>query len=131
MAISAVARAANVDDGAARGNVAPGTDLDGVMGHRHIAAVAVWAGLLSCPAGAQAHDWYPIECCADRDCAPADTVVLRDDGSYLVTARGLSAVIPPDYSKWRKSPDGRMHVCIRKLRSGAEYLVCAFRGPGV
>ena len=43
----------------------------------------------------------------------------------------MSASIPADYPKWRKSPDGRIHVCIRKLRSGAEYLVCAFRGPGV
>jgi hypothetical protein len=101
------------------------------MGCRRSVAVAVWAGLLFAAAGAPAHDWYPNECCNDRDCAPADTVVRRDDGSYVVTARGLTAVIPPDYAKWRRSPDGRVHVCIRKLRSGAEYLVCAFRGPGV
>ena len=28
--------------------------------------------------GAPAHDWYPLECCSDRDCAPADTVERRD-----------------------------------------------------
>jgi hypothetical protein len=100
------------------------------MGCGPIVAVAVSAGLLLGAPGAAAHDWYPRECCSDRDCAPADTVERRDDGSYLVTARGLSAVIPADYAKWRSSPDGRLHVCIRKLRSGAEYLVCAFRGPG-
>jgi hypothetical protein len=98
---------------------------------RHIALVAASIGLLAQPPGAPAHDWYPLECCSDRDCAPADTVERRDDGSYLVTSRGMSAVIPADYTRWRRSPDGRIHVCIRKLRSGAEYLVCAFRGPGV
>jgi hypothetical protein len=97
---------------------------------RRSIAVAVLAGLLSSASSAPAHDWYPLECCSNDDCAPADTVVRRDDGSYVVTARGLSAVIPADYAKWRRSPDGRIHVCIRKLRSGAEYLICAFRGPG-
>jgi hypothetical protein len=42
----------------------------------------------------------------------------------------MSVVIPADYQRWRDSPDGQIHVCIRKLRSGSEYLVCAFRGPG-
>jgi hypothetical protein len=98
---------------------------------RRIAFAAASIGLLAGPLGAPAHDWYPLECCSDRDCAPADTVERRDDGSYLVTSRGMSAVIPADYARWRRSPDGRIHVCIRRLRSGAEYLVCAFRGPGV
>jgi hypothetical protein len=95
-----------------------------------LALLSLTALLVSWP-HAQAHDWYPVECCSNQDCAPADTVVRRDDGSYVVTSRGMSAVIPADYSKWRRSPDGRIHVCIRKMRSGAEYLVCAFRGPGV
>lgn len=90
----------------------------------------LWAGLLALPRASSAHDWYPLECCSTRDCAPADSVVRHDDGSYLVTSRGMSVVIPADYQRWRDSPDGQIHVCIRKLRSGSEYLVCAFRGPG-
>lgn len=90
----------------------------------------LWIGLLALPEAASAHDWYPIECCSERDCAPADIVIRRDDGSYLVTSRGMSVTIPADYRLWRNSPDGQIHVCIRKLRSGSEYLVCAFRGPG-
>jgi len=101
------------------------------MTHSQLVPFALWAGLLALASGTQGHDWYPKECCSDQDCALADSVVRREDGSYLVTSRGMSAVIPADYGKWRKSPDGRIHVCIRKLRSGAEYLVCAFRGPGV
>ena len=101
------------------------------MCFRHLVVFTVWAGLLMLPPGALAHEWYPRECCSDRDCAPADSVERRDDGSYLVVSRGMSAVIPADYRNWRKSTYGRIHVCIRRLRSGAEYLVCAFRGPGV
>jgi hypothetical protein len=97
-----------------------------------LAAVAAGLGLSLIGARATlAHEWYPVECCGNGDCAPADSVLRRDDGSYLVIARGMSTVIPADYGKWRQSPDGRIHVCVRKLRSGAEYLVCAFRGPGV
>jgi len=99
------------------------------MRHRRVAVLLAMFGLLS--ADARAHDWYPLECCSGQDCGPADTVERRPDGSYFVTSRGLSAVIPSDYALWRKSPDGRIHVCIRRLRSGGEYLVCAFRGPGV
>ena len=101
------------------------------MGCRNLIALAVSAGLAVYAQGAPAHDWYPVECCSERDCAPADTVLRREDGSYVVTARGMSAIIPANYANWRRSPDGRIHICIRKLRSGAEYLVCAFRGPGV
>jgi hypothetical protein len=95
------------------------------------ASLAAVLTLVAPVSGARAHDWYPRECCSNRDCGPAETVVRRDDGSYLVTMRGMSVVIPADYRNWRPSPDGRIHVCIRKLRSGSEYLICAFRGPGV
>jgi hypothetical protein len=95
------------------------------------AALFAWAGAAVRTPQALAHDWYPLECCAERDCAPADTVVRRDDGSYLVTSRGMSVAIPGDYRNWRLAPDGRLHVCLRQLRSGSVYLICAFRGPGV
>jgi hypothetical protein len=101
------------------------------MALRSVAALAASAGLLLLPPGTPAHEWYPQECCGGLDCAPADSVVRQEDGSYLVTARGMVVVIPADYPYWRRSPDPRIHVCIRRLRSGAEYLVCAFRAPGV
>jgi hypothetical protein len=87
------------------------------------------AGVLVVLPGADAHDWYPLECCDGGDCAPADVVVRRDDGSYLLKARGMSVIVPADYPYWRTSPDARIHVCIRKLTSG-NALICAFRGPG-
>jgi hypothetical protein len=91
----------------------------------------VLASFLLSPEDALAHDWYPIECCTQQDCAPAETVVRRDDGSYVVKAHGLSVVIPAGYPHWRNSPDGRIHVCLRRLPSGGVSLVCAFRGAGL
>src|SRR5262245_59685026 len=98
---------------------------------RHHRLAVLIAALCLLGTDARAHDWYLLECCSGQDCGPAETVEHRADGSYLRTSLGLSAVIPSDYVLLRKSPDGRIHVCIRKLRSGGEYLVCAFRGPGV
>jgi hypothetical protein len=87
------------------------------------------AGVLAVLPAAHAHDWYPIECCGGGDCAPADGVVRRDDGSYLLKARGMSIIVPADYPYWRRSPDERIHVCIRRFTSD-DVLICAFRGPG-
>lgn len=95
----------------------------------HAVAVVSLASLVLV-ARVHAHGWYPQECCSDKDCGPAETVIRYEDGSYLVTSRGMTVLIPKDYGKWRSSPDGKVHVCIRKLRSGSEYLVCAFRAPG-
>jgi hypothetical protein len=53
--------------------------------------IVVWAALFAWSQDSGAHDWYPLECCGDHDCAPADNVVRRNDGSLLVTARGMSA----------------------------------------
>ena len=97
--------------------------------HRVLSA-AVLAGLLVASPVAHGHEWYSLECCSNEDCGPADSVVRHDDGSYLVTARGVSVVIPATYRQWRPSPDGQVHVCIRSYRSGGAMLICAFRGPG-
>jgi hypothetical protein len=98
--------------------------------HRGLGLSAIVTGLLVASHGAQAHEWYPLECCAGQDCAPADTVVRGDDGSYQVTARGMSVIIPPAYRFWRPSPDGQVHICIKPFRSGGVMLICAFRGSG-
>ena len=99
------------------------------MAMRRFFAIATTAGVVLAAPAALAHSWYPHECCGEGDCAPAESVVQQDDGSWRVTAHGMVAVIPRDFH-WRRSPDAAVHVCIRKLRSGAEYVVCAFRAPG-
>jgi hypothetical protein len=97
------------------------------MHHRLVLSELVASLFVALPS-AHAHEWYPLECRADQPCAPADTVVRRDDDTYLVTSRGMSVVVPPTYRYWRVSPDGQVHVCLRQLRSGGVMLVCAFRG---
>jgi hypothetical protein len=97
--------------------------------HRRIALSAVAASLVLASPSIHAHEWYPIECCSGRDCAAAELVVRRDDGSYLVTADGVSVVIPEGFH-WRSSPDGQVHVCIRQVGGVGPTVVCAFRGPG-
>src|SRR6476620_1929989 len=99
--------------------------------HPGLVLSAISAGLFLALPTAHAHDWYPRECCSSRDCSPADTVVRHDDGSYLVTARGISLVIPWWFRPWRPSPDGRVHVCFRQFSGIGPVVLCAFRGPGV
>ena len=101
------------------------------MRQAHRLVSAVLASFPVALPSAHAHEWYPLECRANQPCAPADTVVRRDDDTYLVTSRGMSVVIPPTYRHWRVSPDGQVHVCLRQLRSGGVMLICAFRGLGV
>ena len=101
------------------------------MRHPGLVISAISASLLLALPTAHAHDWYPRECCSSRDCAPADTVVRHDDGSYFVTARGISLVIPWWFRPWRPSPDGRVHVCFRQFTGIGPVVLCAFRGPGV
>ena len=90
---------------------------------------AVLASLLVASPVARAHQWYPLACCGGEDCGPADIVIRRDDGSYLVTARGISLEIPEEFY-WRPSPDGQVHVCVRPIGGMGMMVVCAFRGPG-
>jgi hypothetical protein len=97
---------------------------------RRLVLSAVIAGLIAVQPSAHAHNWYPLECCGGKDCAAADSVVQRSDGSYLVTAHGMSLVVPEGYY-WRPSPDGQVHVCVRHIGGIGLMIVCAFRGPGV
>ncbi len=82
-----------------------------------------------------AHDWYPMECCHQQDCAPVDSATSEMppmvEGMSLVpplmvvTTRFGSAVVPYNF-KMRQSPDGRMHACIINGQ-----LVCLFMPPSM
>jgi hypothetical protein len=83
-------------------------------------------------AGAEAHSWYPKECCDDVDCAPVDAV------SQLASANGLPqmivtsvhgrALVPPNHPV-RDSKDARMHVCMRPDPNGIMDVMCLFLPP--
>lgn len=93
------------------------------MGFRLLLAAPV-IGMLLPAAPAGAHDWYPLECCSNRDCHPAEP------GEIKVEAEGLR-IVPTDelipWSEVRPSPDGRMHRC----SSGGKpegRTICIFAG---
>ncbi len=60
-----------------------------------------------------AHSWYPMECCAGKDCHETDLVTEMPDGSAKVQV-GNDIIIVPRSLKRRQSPDGHYHVCYLK-----------------
>jgi hypothetical protein len=80
--------------------------------------------LLVKPAGA--HDagkgWvYPLECCADHDCAQIDSERVGSDASGYV----VDGHFHVQYSQVRNSPDGNYHACFPK----PDVLRCLFVPP--
>jgi hypothetical protein len=69
-----------------------------------------------------AHDWYPFECCSDRDCAPLDTAEV-DEKPEGFTIKSTGEFI--DRSKARFAPDGQFHIC----RYPASKLIICFFQP--
>jgi hypothetical protein len=84
-------------------------------------------------APAKAHDWYPIECCNSKDCAPVENVTWSmPTGAgmqqLVVTSKHGTAIVPTDFPV-RESKDGRMHVCIRQNEFGDWDVMCLFMPP--
>lgn len=69
------------------------------------------AAFTSVSGGARAHDWYPLECCHDRDCWVAGSGGKESAPVPMLQGwrLGDGAIIP--YAKVRNSPDGQFHVC--------------------
>ena len=82
--------------------------------------MALWA------TGAQAHSWYPRECCSGHDCAAVISVKVLGDGTLVVRTQHGEAHVPATLPR-RDSPDGQMHACINS--SGT--LLCVFYPPAI
>jgi hypothetical protein len=77
---------------------------------------------------ANAHDWYPRECCHEMDCAPVEHVeMVPAEGVTRVRTVHGSATIPASFPR-RESKDHRMHVCMRPSVNGMK-LLCVFMPP--
>ena len=63
-------------------------------------------------ASVQAHDWYPIECCARGDCMAAKGIEGDGYGGMTATVEDLRVAIPEGLTP-RPSQDSRIHVCFR------------------
>jgi hypothetical protein len=97
--------------------------------------LALCSMIAQLPEPADAHSWYPKECCRNDDCAPVDSVVqvVPVGGGKLqliVTSRHGTALIPQDFPM-RESQDGRMHVCMRADPYGGKDVMCFFTPPGM
>jgi hypothetical protein len=81
-----------------------------------------------------AHEWYPMECCHGRDCAPVESVETLAPAStnglatLVVTTKYGTAIVPPDFPR-RESKDNRMHACMRQGATGRIHLLCFFVPP--
>ncbi len=74
---------------------------------------------------AQAHSWYPMECCGGQDCHETDMVTEMPDGSARVQA-GKDTMIVPRGFKRRPSQDAHYHVCYGELH-GSIVIYCFFQ----
>lgn len=75
---------------------------------------------------ARAHDWYPYDCCSDKDCAPiAESAVQFTPAGWLVRRTGET--IP--FDAVRTSPDGQFHLCSRGGKPDGKT-ICLFT-PGI
>ena len=81
-----------------------------------------------------AHEWYPMECCHGRDCAPVESVETLAPAStnglaiLVVTTKYGTTVVPADFPR-RESKDNRMHACMRQGATGRIHLLCFFVPP--
>jgi hypothetical protein len=95
--------------------------------------------LASTPAAA--HDWYPLECCHEMDCAPVDRAeivptpttteapgVAGGPAALIVTTKHGTVIVPANFPR-RESKDHRMHACMLPGAGGQMQLICIFLPP--
>ena len=95
-------------------------------------ALSVLSGT-AVPAPVNAHDWYPHECCHDKDCAPVESmtqiVPAGGGSSQIIVASKHGKAILRRSSPIRESPDNRMHVCMGRYDTGDMEVICLFLPP--
>jgi hypothetical protein len=93
---------------------------------RHGVHVAFAFALLFASApSVRAHDWYPVNCCSERDCRPlieanGETVLESSQGWQLWDGRIVSR------GSAKMSPDRQFHLC----ETLSHRIICFFAPPG-
>ncbi|MCA0425642.1 MAG: hypothetical protein LCH61_20430 [Proteobacteria bacterium] len=77
----------------------------------YLGFIAVIAAILLLTTRARAHEWYPIECCSDRDCWIAGDGGAEPEPRATPSGWVLHDGTLVPYHEARPSPDGRFHVC--------------------
>jgi hypothetical protein len=116
------------------------TNTRNTIHRRTWAVIALLASAIGCAFSftpAQAHDWYPKECCHDHDCAPVESIARTSSlaaaaelPSTVVTTRHGTAVLPPNLPR-RESKDNRMHACMNPGPMGRMQVICIFTPPAL
>jgi hypothetical protein len=101
----------------------------------------IFAALLSAAGVAEAHDWYPMECCSGMDCAPVEKVEILPlqsagimgsnmslPGTMMITTKHGTVIVPANFPR-RESKDNQMHACMRAAPGGNMRLICLFIPP--
>jgi len=74
-----------------------------------------------------AHEWYDLECCSDKDCAP----VLKTKngpvpGSLYITSKHGTVLINKNFPK-RQSRDNQEHICMANVaEDGGPVAICYY-----
>ncbi len=85
---------------------------------------------------AQAHSWYPRECCHDDDCTPVEgaTWVVPAGGGrpqLLVSSKKFGTVVIPEGLTPRPSQDSHKHICVAYSEFGDKDVLCFFVPPSM
>src|ERR1044072_9065335 len=103
---------------------------------RSLLVTALLSIMTACFAAARAHvhhgadgtsvDWYPQDCCHDRDCRPVSRIRTLSDGFLMTTEDGTTLFV--NATRWRRpSQDNRWHVCFGA--GAAPEVHCVFAPP--
>jgi len=72
--------------------------------------------LLGLSGTASAHEWYDPECCTGKDCHPAVSVEMQENGDYIVKSDdGETIVVPPHFAGKHPSQDQKFHICYQMV----------------
>jgi hypothetical protein len=101
--------------------VSPSRAVDN--GHTHEGAVGNFYQTWNMP------DRPTISCCSDQDCGPAASRLINGKWEAQEPEGAWIEIPEEKIENWRDSPDGRSHLCGRKLLT--EFAVyCFVRGSG-
>lgn len=73
------------------------------------------------PGQINAHSWYPVECCSEKDCEPLPSEDV-DEKPEGFTIKSTGEFI--DRSKARVAPDDQFHVC---RYQSSQVIICFFQ----
>jgi hypothetical protein len=91
--------------------------------HKTVLIIAALTGgfLLALIGHARSHDWYPWECCSDRDCAPIEASDV-DEKAEGFTIKSTGEFI--ERSRVRVAPDDQFHLC---RNQSTNAIICFFQ----